>query len=217
MNVREFLLRHARYILTGFAGIVLLAGLMWLVKDVAKKIIVIPLSYLLWIGDVLFRMVSQSFVWVLFLMIIFIMIIRSVLRSKTGRQDFRPVRKQYFGRVQALATLISFAGKWQYSRWNLAHYLAELETDTLVLHGYGDLREIQQQLREGTLNIDEDSRIYFQFGLLKTPLPPQKSLSTRLKEWFHLSEPEHPVALNPERAVALLEKQLEIPYEHDNC
>jgi hypothetical protein len=148
-------------------------------------------------------------------MIVGFMAIRSMLRSSSGRRKSRPVRNQRLGRVHELARLIQFARKWQYSRWNLAHYLTDLEMDVLALHGHGDFKEIQQHLRAGTIDMDEEVSAYFQLGLSKYLLPQQKNLITRIKERFGLVKPdESPAPLDLERVVTFLEHQLEISHEH---
>jgi hypothetical protein len=216
MKKPQFLTRRIQYILIGLALAILMGICMWLVRDIARQQIAIPLSYVLWVGDIVFRIVSQVTVWTIFLMVVSFMAIRSLLRSKSGQQKYRPVRKHSRGRVHELTKLINFAQKWQYSHWNLAHYVAELEIDVLALHGHGDPREIQHRLREGAINMDEEILSYFQLGVSKYALPEPKSLITRLKERCGFVQPaERSAPIDLERVVAFLEHQLEISHEHE--
>lgn len=216
MKKPQFLTRRVQYILLGVVIAILTGICMWLVRDIARRQIAVPLAYVLWVGDIVFRIVSQVAVWTVFLMIVSFMAIRSILRSRSERYTRRPVRTQSLGRVYELTKLITFARKWHYSHWNLAHYVAELETDVLALHGHGDPREIQQRLRAGTIDMDEEVLAYFQLGLSKYALSEQKSLITRIKERFGLVQPaDLSATLDLERVVAFLEHQLEISHEHE--
>ncbi len=205
--------------------------LMWLLRDVARSMIVMPIRYALWVGEIILAVVPQPFFWMLFLLLVLRIAIRSLARGKkrARRKAQPPIR--YPGQVEVWLRRINLTSQGNYSKWGLARYLGRLTLDILAYQGRYTPNEIREQLRAGQLNMDPSIEAYLLAGV--TARPPETyglfaGLRRRLSAWFkpllelvpraiskHNNKSEvSPLDLNPEGLVKFLEEKLEVPYEY---
>jgi hypothetical protein len=190
--------------------------LMVALKDLARRTIAVPIMYLVWAAGLAFRIFSQHVLWILFLGVGMFILIKSLLNPKSSDREKRKIRTRYPGRIEELAKLVCYANRWNYSRWTLAHYLAELGSDILAFHAQNNPRQIQAQLKEGILEVSPEIQTYFQFGLSRN-LTQHKGWFARIRERFTLREhnSDPTISVDPEPVVTFLEHQLETSYDND--
>ncbi len=184
-------------------------------KGLAYRTIVVPILYVLWVTELALRIIPQPVVWAIFMVLAFIILVKSLSNPQKSRRRIYKPATRHLGRVEELAKLIQFSRKWSYSRWNLAHHLAELASEILAFRERCTSKQIQERLEDGVLKANWDIRAYFQAGM-KKEMSWQTGLFSKIKHWRRSQELRSPLDLDPENAVHFLEDQLKIPYDNEN-
>jgi hypothetical protein len=196
--------------------VVLLAALLaWFLQDLACKLIVVPILYILWQADIALRIIPQPVIWIIFTIVGAIILMKSFVSPKKSRKKIWKTAKRYPGRVKELAKLIHFAQKWNYSRWNLAHYLAGLASEILAFREQCPREQILEQLENGTLKASQDVRKYFQTGIQKKGIR-RNNFFSNLRQGLRSQEQSSSLEFDLENAIRFLENQLEGHYDDEN-
>lgn len=192
---------------------ILLLILLFLIfpKGVAYKLFVRPLLYLIWLADLGLRIVSQPILWAMFLICVVFFLLKSLFASKYSKRKLPRWGRQDVsgGRVADRLRLIRFARKWQYSRWKLAHDMTNLVFKVLAFREGIEPSHVQNRLKNGSLNIDQDIQAYLRTGLQRE-MTPQASLLTRIKQKWRRQDEKYQLDNDLEPVIAFLEEQLGI-------
>ena len=146
-------------------GVGIIAALLaFPLRGVVHQLIVVPLSYLLWLLGLLYRALPQQWWWlVVTLLVLFVLGKSLLIESKTTRKQV-PVSQVDRGRVESLALSMQKADRGIYSKWLVANRLGKLahqilqqrESGTerslfapLVGQGWKPTTELQQYLEKG--------------------------------------------------------------------
>jgi hypothetical protein len=192
-------------ILLGLALAILL-GLA--LQGVARSTIVMPILYMAWMADLIFRSVPGWLWWAWFLVILVIIALRS-LRGRARNAGSRSViRPPVDGPARAWAIRVRTAGQGEYFRWRLAHDLAELALQFTAYRDHRGLAKYDRGEYIETLNAPPDVLAYFQAGLKAPPWQPVDRLSRVTRFWRPIKD-DSPLALDPSKAVQFLEGQVE--------
>jgi hypothetical protein len=179
--------------------------LTFLLQDVARDWVAIPLARALRIGDLFLGAVPQIIFWTLLLVVGSLVAARSLMEHKRRLPGAERAQVVYPGQVQTLLRWVQREPESTYFRQRLAHRLARL---AIALHAYGQKRTTERfDWQLDGLDAPPAIRAYLQAGL--TPLSSGNlSPISRLARWLR---PQR-AASSPdlENAVQFLEDQLEV-------
>lgn len=172
--------------------------LMPILADVIREIVVIPLLYILWIGQFLIETLPQGAIWTLFVIFLLIVMLIS-LAGKQRRKIRRPLTTiTNQERIEIWLYLIRQAERDGYFKWRLAQHLQRLTVDTIAHHTDQTSRQTRQQLKQGLLDMPPELQSYFQ-----TSLKPLGYLPA--KRFFAVkAAPPSPLDLDPIRVAQYL-------------
>ena len=128
-------MRKRRWMLGG-AILLVAAFLAFLLRDVIQQTVILPLSYLWWVGMLFFRAIPQLFFWMILILGVTILALFSLI----GRYiPYRPKAEEsthLSGAVEALAAWITKTRYGIYFKWLVAHRLGQL-AQSIVMHREG--------------------------------------------------------------------------------
>jgi len=201
-------MKRTYLILLLLLGLALAIVLGLALQGVARQAIVMPILYLAWITELIFRSIPGWMWWAWFLIIVSVIALRS-LRGRT-RNAARPraLRSPVDGPARTWAIRVHTAKQGEYFRWRLAHDLAELALQYTAYRDHRGLAKYDRGEYIETLNAPPDVLAYLQAGLKAPPWQPLDRLSRVTRFWRPIKD-DSPLALNPAKAVQFLEGQLE--------
>ena len=203
--------------------LLLAVPLMLMLRGLARSLIVIPIMYAFWVGDLILTILPQPLFWILFLFLVLRIAFRSLLVSKISRPKSSEPPIRYPGRVEFWARRIRLTEQGNYSKWGFARHLGNLTLDTLAYTERLESAQIRERLQNDELELDPEVQAYLRAGL--TARPPEafgllSGLRRRLfilicrlipSGWHLQSNTAFSLDLNPEGLVQYLENQLEVP------
>jgi len=202
------------------AGLVLLLAipLMFVLRDVTREMVVVPLMYFLWLGRLLWHSLPQALLWVLFLVLCLYLAARSLSVGRDQPHRGRAVRKSpideagYSGAVAVWARRVESAGRGEYYRWYLAQHLGRLAQEVLAYRARLAPDQVKSHLvlEEDRLDVPPEIRAYFEAGQqLASPRRVRFPRLSRLVSRLRSPAASPPLDLDPERVIRFLERQLE--------
>jgi hypothetical protein len=191
------------------ATLLLTAILALALPDLTQEAIAVPIWYVIWVGQLLFRAIPQPLLWALFLAIALVVAVRSLLKRPPFKGESK-VEPFHTGQVQVLLRWIQYQEKADYFKRRLAQHLGKLTLETLAHQRRLTLREIRQHL--GGLDAPPEVRAYLQAGLTPTPSRPI-SLFSRLLYILRWRRAASPLDLDSEIVVQFVERQLGITHQ----
>ena len=177
-------------------------------QGVARQAIVMPILYLAWIAELIFRSIPGWLWWAWFLIIVAVIALRSLRVRTRNAGPRRALRPQVDGPARTWAIRVHTARQGEYFRWRLAHDLAELALQYTAYRDHRGLAKYDRGEYIGTLNAPPDVLSYLQAGLKAPPWQPIDRLSRVTRFWRPIKD-DSPLALDPAKAVQFLEGQLE--------
>jgi hypothetical protein len=191
---------------------------MFVLRDVTREMLVVPLLYILWLGRLLWQSLPQALLWILFLALGLYVAVKSLSVGRDRAHRGRPVRESpvdnvgYPGSVAVWARRVESARHGEYYRWYLARHLGKLAQEVLAYRARlaPDQVKSNQVFKENRVDVPPEIGAYFEAGQQLTPprrvrFPRLSGLVSRLR-----SPAENPpLGLDPERVVWFLESQLE--------
>ena len=127
-------MKRSRWLLYG--GVVLASlGLAFLVRDLARDLLIIPLAYLAWQVGLLYWAVPQLVKWAVAVLLLGILVIWQLIPDlrPSGQERTRPAAPR--GQVETLALWIHRARSSNYFKWQLANRLGRLAVKLDELSG----------------------------------------------------------------------------------
>jgi len=182
--------------------ILLLAGLLApILRDFMREIIVIPLLYAFWWGRFLSETIPQASCWGVFCLVAALIASRSLLKQPRSKLTTEAPELPQPGRVESWVKLLQQATQEDYYKWRLARRLREVTTAMLADEQRLSPKQINQQLRAGSLDIPPDIQQHLQASLISFPhlLKPRPRFR---------SGAQGALDLEPERVVQFLEDRL---------
>jgi hypothetical protein len=194
-------------------GLILVVFLGLALQGVARTSLIMPMLYLAWLADLVFRSVPGWLWWAWFIVIALVITTRS-LRTRPGgepapRQNHRPTD----GAIRIWMARLQMNAQGDYFRWRLARELAELALQFLAYRDREDLTRRDRSQYIELLNAPSDIQAYLRTGLVAPPWQPQ-DIRARLTRWWRPAHHDSPLQLDPAVIAQFLEGQLE--KEHDD-
>ena len=172
------------------------------IRDFMREVIVQPLLLVTWYTTLIFRSFPDSFYWILFILVVTFIGIRSLLRDRQIEKRGGTGSLATTGPISSWARLIQHSGDGGYSQWQLAQSLCKLTWDLLRDERNRSMRRIEQDLQAKTLDLSPEIQAYFEAGLL--PYQPTSKLKRRLG----LEEADTALSLDPTEVVQFIEAKL---------
>ena len=148
------------------AGILLIAALLaFLLRETIYEIIVIPVAYVAWNLNLLYRSFSQGTWWsVIVFTVLFLLIFSLVPQPSFYRRVERKVRPSQ-GQVESLATWLHKAEKGIYFKWLVANRLGKLAYQILLQRESGRPRSVFTPLLGVDWEPGKELQQYLETGL----------------------------------------------------
>jgi hypothetical protein len=176
--------------------------------DLTREAIVVPIWYVIWMGQLLFRAIPQALLWALLFTIALVVAVRS-LRKRSQFEEKPEIEPIYTGQVRVLLRWIQHQGERDYFKQRLAQHLGRLTLETLAHQRRLTSGEIRRHL--GSLDAPPEILAYLQAGL--TPTPSRRgSLLSRLLHRLRWRRATSPLDLHPEIVVQFVERQLGVSH-----
>ena len=191
-RLRE-LVNRTRLLSFGFALLAIVA-IMAATEGFVREVIVLPLLYLVWIGQLLFESIPQYVVWNAFVALAALLAARS-FRAPPGAPTHASVAALPSGRIEGWAAMLDQAKRDDLSRWRVAQRLGQLTVEVLADRERLTARETRRRLERGNLDIPPEIRSYLQVRM---------RTSNRRRAPF--SRDRGPLFTPPERVVEFLEQ-----------
>ncbi len=170
-NIRS--INAKRLVLAAAVLLVILLVLLFYARDVIREVVVLPVSYLFWAGGILLRTTPQFFFWIALLLILAL----AAFRSLSGkRKETAPTPPELFemeatrdagGRVMFWAIKVNLM-----RQTNGAYYLNTFHNTLgkllleVLAHRYRlTSLQVEERLRDGTLNVPPEVREYALTGM----------------------------------------------------
>lgn len=181
--------------------------LTFLLQNVARDLVALPLIRTLRIGNLVLAAVPQVVFWVLLLVIGVSIAARSLMERRERFPSPDPALVVYPGRVRTLLLWVQREAGSIYFRQRLAYHLARLATE---------LQAFRQKRTPGRfvwrldgLDAPPEVRAYLQAGMTPSTLSAPGPLS-RFVRWLRLQRAVASRNFDLERVVQFLEDQLEV-------
>lgn len=134
-------LRTRRWLILAAALIV--AGILaFPLRETIYETIVIPVAFIAWNLNLLYRSLSQGIWWWLVVFIVLFMLAFSLVPRATFRGVAEPKPKTYLGQVEALAIWLRKAERGVYFKWLIANRLGKLAYQILLHRESGRPRSV---------------------------------------------------------------------------
>jgi len=179
------------------------AVLSFLLSDIVRSVILPPIFYLSWIARIIYETLPQLFWWSLFLLIFFIISVRSVIRIGWRRSSSAKSEKLKYSRLEMWTKWVEQTNRGQYFKWNLANEISKLFIKLLASEERLSENEIMYRIEENQISIPQEIQTY-----LMTGLNPQQSLQVRRSIFFpFIKTRTKPLDLDIEQLLEFLEKR----------
>ncbi len=189
-----------RMLLAGMLAISLV--LAFYLRDAVYASVIVPIAYLLWLGNYYYSAIPQIFLWAILLSVLFVTVLWNFLPAARVSQRKPIKRRSAEGQVEALAAWIRKSRKGNYFKWQLANRLGRIARRLADTSG----KQAGWGTGEGTGSStgNEGVEKYLDAGInysfVDFPGP---------KNRFHHPPPTN-LDLDPKEAVDYLELQLEL-------
>ncbi|HEX2994319.1 MAG TPA: hypothetical protein VHP14_05830 [Anaerolineales bacterium] len=128
-------LQRQRWLL--LAGVLLIAGILaFPLRETIHQMIVVPVAFVAWRLDLVYRSFSQWIWWWAIIFIVFVMLVLSLMPRQNLRHGTQVKLKPPLGPVEALAVRLRKAEHGIYFKWLIANRLGKLAYQ-MLLHREG--------------------------------------------------------------------------------
>lgn len=148
------------------AGIIVIAALLaFPLRGTIYEIIVIPMAYIAWNLDLLYRSFSQGTWWSLIVFIVLFVLIFSLLPKPSFHGRVEQKVKPAQGQIESLATWLRKAEKGIYFKWLVANRLGKLAYQILLQRESGRPRSVFMPLLGADWEPRKELQQYLETGL----------------------------------------------------
>lgn len=210
--------------------LVMVTAILFSLRDVVREVIVIPITYLVWVIGILIESTAQLFFWLAVLFIALLVAWRSIRPPKKPRDEtiYRPLTSDETlsasgrGRVAFWLTRVNTLRLGNYYHANFNEAVSRMLVDMLAYRHHLTPRQVEQAISRGSISVPPDivefvrknagQRMFVQPSLLTW-------IMNALREWF-LTRINREAAktddvLDPavRRVIAYMEEELEVTNE----
>ena len=169
--------------------------------DIVRELILVPVSYLIWIGGLLYRSFDQRALWTSLIIIIVIVswaslkLKRSASLPDSRNPDILPHR------IEIWSKRLKDVHRGTYMKWRLSQHMSNLVLDSIAYRAGFTRDQIDKNILKGSLELPEDIQAYL---LAARGFEVADSMSGRN---IYSSVPK-PMDLPPERIAEFIENYL---------
>ena len=161
--------RHGQLLLVGLLVFLVVLALLLLLRHAVRETFVIPLLYLVWLGNLIFKSIPQGVFWFLLFLVAAILLFSSLRRKSQPEPVLPPTRRrqQQSRRVAHWAALVKrTAGPADESRRDAfaLRTFRKLIVSVWAYRAHLSPREIERDIKSGLLEPPPECRFYFQDG-----------------------------------------------------
>lgn len=183
------------------AGLILGLIAVFLWNELIQELILVPMTYVVWLGGLLYRSFDQKIWWSTLLILVLILALTS-LRLKPRVQWQKPrFKKEIPHRVELWRKRLEEADRGTYMKWRLAQHLSRLFVEAISYRSGLTPKQIEQHIQKRTIDLPEEMSAYLQaargFG----------AASSMSHRWNSARIP-HPLEISPELILEFLEDYL---------
>jgi hypothetical protein len=185
-------------------GALIVAGfLAFPLRQMIYESIVVPVAFIAWNLNLLYRSFSQGVWWAAIFLIVLFMLLFSLIPQPKSRHQVEAKRKPPVGQVEDLATSLGKAERGIYFKWLIANRLGKLAYQILLQRESGRPRSVFAPL----IGMDWEPRIELQTYL-------ETGLHGSFADYPHVNRPfgtppKTPLDFDVAEAVEFLESQVE--------
>jgi len=192
--------KHRRLILLG-AFFLVAAILAYYLQDLVHAFLFVPVSYLLWGGNLLYQSIAQIIYWFLLLLGITLMAFGSLYgKGRSGQLAEKETRSRQ-GPLETVARQITRASKGVYYKWMVANRMGKLARSILYVRN-GRVETSRGVLTGRDWDPPDEVAAYLVSGLTRTFADfPRRGWFSRLQET--------PFDIDLGQVLAYLESQME--------
>jgi len=175
-----------RKIILLLLGLLALAALGWLLRDVAREWVIQPLSDLAWLGWVALSSLPQAVIWGAFLLLTLFLALRSLSGGSPSPAAPQAARAEYFGtssRVHFWRASINSLPTSPFAAERLARDLQAVVVQILAEETRANPAEVRERLLHDTFEPPVPPAI----AALFRPIPRTASPTTALRWWARLT------------------------------
>ncbi len=171
--------------------------------DLVRELILLPISYLIWIGGLLYRSFDQRALWTSLIIIIVIISWASLKLKQAIVKPENETQAQLPHRIEIWSKRLGDVHRGTYMQWRLAQHLSNLILDSLTYRSGLTRQQIDKKILAGTLELPADIQAYL---IAARGFELAGSMSGRK---FFSSVPQ-PLDLSPERIAEFIENYLAV-------
>ena len=203
-----------------FVVFIAVLGLAVLYQDQLKDAVLVPMLYLLWVGDLVFKSFDQRCIWLLALVIALALSLSFSRRTKEPVEDHRKSTSNHYltgGRIRFWRGQIRVGSSAVYASGYRRSELRRLVIKTLAYREGVSNEEIKEQLHSGGLNVPPE--VSYILGLDDTQDSSDQpvDLMKRIEGWFGQIKLRFGVSeFSPDPRIEKIAEYLEKLMEVDN-
>lgn len=214
-------MRDRQVLITIVVVFLLALVLLLFFRSTVTNIIVTPLLYLFWLGDLILKSIAQRYIWWVLLGVMVIIMLRGpLLQQRRGESSPRAVYRQRQTQrvsfwIAQLRRMASGTYPEEYSKYELRKLILSVLGHSVNLSP----REIEERLKNGEFELPPEILSGFQPNNQKS-VGEKKTILSRLLQRFNVISSREStanaakVSREVEESIQYLEKQLEINREH---
>lgn len=187
-------------------ALAIIAVMAFALRDVVEREVIVPLAYLWWLVNLLYRALPQLTLWIILVVGVFLIALGSFTTDKIRAGVREEKKKAVKGPVEDLALWLMRRRRGNYFKWVAARRLGLLSRE-IRLYEARPSRGPRADAAAGDWNPPREVEAYLESGLNGSfadyPRP----------RWPWQSPQKTPLDLNPEEAVEFLESQLETAHD----
>ena len=178
--------------------------------DLTRKVVVVPLMYIFWIGHHIFQSIPQSILWALFLAVAILISLKNFEKPRKSNFRVKDVEEENPGQISLWAERFHIK-----SDWTLSRHLGKLIITAMAYNRQQSPKNIREEIESGEFNTPPEIQTCLELSVNSIP----KSSYNAILGYFFRPRYRRKIALSrefePEKVVKFLENQLEV--ENDNC
>ena len=191
-------------------GIPLILVVAYLLRDIVRLIIIVPLFYLARVFEIIYNALPQSLWWGAFLFGFAVLAIRSLSeRQKLSSRRIKPKHKQLSQARKWTGWVADASADNAYARWILSRRIAELTLLVIAHQERKPQKQIRQNFQDGKLDLPPEIYAYLMIGI---GVPSFNHYSDRLS-YLRTRRRIAALDLDPEEVINYLENCLRA----ENC
>ncbi len=178
------------------AVLILLGILSVLLQDVIRRVIIVPVAYLLWLLKYYYSTIPQVFIWILLPVAIVLLISFLISRGFSASQKQFLLRKKSNGPVADMTEWLKKSRKGNYFKWRVANRLGKIGRELLPPNS-GLMKNPPPEIKR-----------YLEAGLNES------FVDYPLRSWFKPRRKQNPFDSDVDGVILYLESLLEENHEH---